>query len=360
MMNTTPRFRLFSNKGSTAGDEEAQQREQDQPPRRRVTGPRSNFNATGRLHRRGWSQSFSEFPLRRLVVLLVLACWAVASVILSLLVSVAQPSAPAAPKEQRLALNGVPLGPNAIPSVIRVERNGGGRRPLGGPDDMDPPRHHNRKDISTGDDAVGQLGAPLACLNTVQGLSLLADSMGRVCLRTEQDPLRPGCCSVLSKPPTPARRVLSLPNLTTKAGGAFGQGGDHESDDKLLNAGDIGRISEDSPWEAASEKLSLIENREVAVVLPLSGVVSGDGFPPWEAFMTPFSCWSCDAPKVGGGSSCCRWYEFCVACCLDPGRERDREMIHDTEASSGHPAYIDNGYATANQQQVTFFAAETK
>ncbi|CAN0574651.1 unnamed protein product, partial [Ectocarpus sp. 12 AP-2014] len=64
-------------------------------------------------------------------------------------------------------------------------------------------------------------------------------------------------------------------------------------------------------------------------------------------------CWSCDVGEDGpsgnngGGndsssfSSCCSSYEFCVSCCQNPQRGKEREAIQASAALSGHPAYRD-------------------
>lgn len=324
-MRATPRSRLFNNRVTAAGDEEAQQQAS---ARRRVTGRHSSFydrnrrlSSRRRRRRRGGVQSLFQCPRGRVTVVIAIATWTVTFPLIRL----ASTPLPAVTES---------FGPDSIPSVFRVER----RKRHGGP--------REQRGLGTGSANEGSLRS--ICLNTAQGVTLLADSEGRVCYRnnTDQDPLRSGCCSTtqpLPHPPLPSDRALSV----------LADSGDK----RKLN---LRRTVTSDNYAAASGEVAARRHGddEVEVVNARAGRLSngdafGDDFPPSEALLAPFSCWRCHVSDMDGGSSCCRSYEFCVSCCLDPQRAHEREAIHAAAARSGHPAYGYSGY-TNNDLQVSF------
>lgn len=179
------------------------------------------------------------------------------------------------------------LGPNSIPSTVLIEK----RLPADG-----KMRNH---------------GPGRVCRNTEQGMILLADSEGRVCPRTERGVLRSGCCTKT------IRSIGKVPSKTN-APSIRGNGGDAEGT----------RLARAPHREDDSESTS---KQQPAV----SDLASSEPiFPPPEEMFVPFSCWSCNQD-----SSCCRLYEFCVSCCLDPRHEEEREAIRAAAALGGHPVY---------------------
>ncbi|CAM9565797.1 unnamed protein product [Ectocarpus fasciculatus] len=278
----------------------------------------------------------------------------------------------------------VSLGPDAIPSVLLVERAPSGlpsgpARPGGG-------RKASSLDAAGavpgggggggGDETRGEggreeknSGSPYRCQNTVQGATLVADSEGRVCHRAELVAAegddgddarhRPGCCA-----PRPPALLLPPPLDGAAGGGGSGGGGNLDAgdrgsagDDKLKHAPrlpaaldaitatamtETSRGGETRGYRGVGVNVELVALPQVA-----RGGGGGGGFPPEEALSTPFSCWSCDVEEGGlnglssSVSSCCSSYEFCVSCCQDPRREEEREAIQASAALSGHPAYRD-------------------
>ncbi|CAM9346710.1 unnamed protein product [Ascophyllum nodosum] len=275
-MESTARFRLCHNRGPAAVEERRQ------AYRRAASSGRTRR----RRSRRGLGRSrlfFGPFPLRRsLLLLLAVACGTGITVNLRLF-SWASWGSPKAGKASRPESR-VSLGPDAIPSVVVYERSPSSEDP----DPLGPTRSGGARR------GLGLKG----CSNTVQGVSLLADSEGRVCQRRNQDPQRPGCCA------------------TGRSLAGDGEGLELPKVDQGL------RRSQQALVSARSEPIT-------------------QGFPPIEAFSRAFSCWSCDVGE--GGSSCCRSYEFCVSCCQDPSRAEEREAIKVSAARSGHPAYVDFG-----------------
>lgn len=348
-MRATPQSRFFNTRVSATGDEEAQQ-QQNTSVRRRVTGRQSSFydrnrrlNGRRRTKRRARSgiQSLFLRTRGRATVFLAIATWTCAFVIFRIY--------------RWASLTPVPLitpilGPDAIPSAFRVERR----------------KWHGRPREPSGSRMTGATEGSVrtACLNTAQGVALLADSEGRVCYRnnTDQDPLRAGCCSTngpLPHLPTPRgdRALSALASAATTADNR------NESLRNLQRTVTRNNRATDSEEQAAAAQrrkedgvdiVSAPEARSLS-----SGESPGDNLPPLEALSTVFSCWSCDVSDVNGGSSCCRLYEFCVSCCLDPGRAHEREEIYRAAARSGHPAYTYDAYAD-NDGQVGVFCACTK
>ncbi|CAN0146313.1 unnamed protein product [Scytosiphon promiscuus] len=260
----------------------------------------------------------------------------------------------------------VSLGPDAIPSVVVVERRTA-------PTDADPARSGGARRASGLDDGGVPGGKslegrkeqeeeethshPHRCLNTLQGMTLIADSEGRVCRRAELDGIhRPGCCAA---GPLLMRRE-------TDAGGD-GLGNEARFTGRRLPASSSTTATEKGGRGPAEEgrgggggrggRLELValseEGTDGGAAPPAGhltgGVPENDGFPPDQALSTPFSCWSCDVGGRGiaeggdGGSppsSCCRLYEFCVSCCQAPWRQQERDAIGAAAALSGHhPAY---------------------
>eukprot|EP00903_Cladosiphon_okamuranus_P008003 g7722.t1 len=273
----------------------------------------------------------------------------------------------------------VSLGPDAIPSVLLVER-----RPVGGG------REETKEGAEEGPDGDNraqqqeqqqQQPPHHRCLNTAQGAVLVADSEGRVCRRSEVDGgvHRPGCCSARPPPPPP------LPG-----GAGAGAGAGTGDDDHALAAPDESHIDRDfaAPRSSAAAASAGAGGRALELVVMPSLTKHGGaaaaaaapevqprddgtregrlgfdfGFPPEQALSTLFSCWSCDergndagndgdggggrgsgSGSVSGYSSCCRSYEFCVSCCQAPWREEEREAIREAAARAGHPVYRELG-----------------
>lgn len=235
----------------------------------------------------------------------------------------------------------VSLGPDSIPSVVRVERRAS--LPLF--------RVGEGEDSAAAD--LGGGGHRDVCRNTVQGMALLADSQGRVCRRTDLDRRRPGCCN-------------ALPLSSWAAAAAAGAGGGLPDAAAEAIASMDGYVIQDTPalpppraamslragsWRKDAGRVEQVFTRALpaaAAGRQLAGHQSGVdyGFPPEEALSAPFSCWSCDAGGRGGtSSSCCASYEFCVSCCQDPRRKEEREAVRAAAVRSGHPAYGSLGYS---------------
>ncbi|CAM9623546.1 unnamed protein product, partial [Hapterophycus canaliculatus] len=275
----------------------------------------------------------------------------------------------------------VSLGADAIPSVLLVERRtpsmaghsgparpGGSRKASGLGEGSAAGGETLEGRREKGDDEEEDHNHQHRCLNTLQGMTLVADSDGRVCRRTELDDVhRPGCCAA---GPLLLRREADGGGHGTS--GARGQG-------SLLQGRHAGRVGPASisttatetegaragaeEWGGQLELLALPQAMYGGAAAPTAPLIGGggggggggrgrgrvesDGFPPIQALSTPFSCWSCDVGGRGGAergdgslsSSCCRLYELCVSCCQAPGRREEREAIGAAAALSGHPAY---------------------
>lgn len=257
----------------------------------------------------------------------------------------------------------VSLGPDSIPSVLLVDR----QPPLPSISGLPKEVYSDGLPKGLGHDTgyspeeVGSIGETegeknkhrQGCRNTVQGMTLLADSEGRVCPRAELDTHRPGCCAVR---PSLAEKGGALPS-----GNAVNKLANRRDDDSFLPE-EIQVASSKSTEESKPNRRGgrfLREHIEVAMeqsvprredaATAAGGGSDGEGdplfSPPEEALSLPFSCWTCD---VGGdegstssSSSCCRSYEFCVSCCQDPDRAEERKIIGAAVARSGHPAYLD-------------------
>lgn len=217
-----------------------------------------------------------------------------------------------------LRKSSVSLGPDAIPSVMVYER-----LPPSAASVLGPKRPAGiRKGLGLRDDypvdeateTVSLGGRSRSCRNTVQGVSLIADSDGRVCRRRHQDPQRPGCCA--TGPYTSGRGPLieGPPSLATTEV-------DHGLEQPKV-------VNDRLDWLSESQVV------EVDNLLESPAEV----FPPDQAFSRLFSCWSCDVGDEG--SSCCSSFEFCVSCCQDPSRAEERETIRIAAARAGHPAYV--------------------
>lgn len=249
---------------------------------------------------------------------------------------------------------GVSLGPDSIPSVVLVERRPGGVRKA------------NSLDAGGGAAGGGGVGMmeedddhPRRCRNTVQGQTLLADSEGMVCRRTELDDInhRPGCCAARPPPPLSSEEGGmrdGTGGITPVKKESYFFGRDILASDAAINIA----AGESDGEPVASPPVMSAGASAGATATRQSGGGGDGGFPPEMALSTPFSCWSCDEGGEGGAgisngngknnengdgngssSSCCRSYEFCVACCQAPWREKEREAIRAAEALSGHPVY---------------------
>lgn len=286
-----PRYRFFENSRHGARDAEAQNMD------RRVvsTGRRERRRREYPARRQGLPlRLFSRIPIRRRAVgLLALVACATTSTLLRHAVRSSNVSVRVAEGRQQ-GPSSPNLGPNAIPSVVLVDRR---RSVLSSHASGGVGSGEKLKELgpSPGSGSGEASDGLRGCGNTVQGMALLADSEGRVCRRDERDPQRPGCC---------AAHTLRQPQRQQEGGEGV---------------------------------------VEVGARLPAthSGEAYDGGFPPEEALSTLFSCWSCDVGE--GGSSCCRSYEFCVSCCQDPSRADEREAVRAAAARSGHPAYMDLG-----------------
>lgn len=387
-MDATPRFRLFdSNRRGNNGDPE-QGAAQTRPVPRMMTSVsvararRRNRRRPGAPHQGlalvprllSLSGVTSTSSRRRAVLLLLLAVCAAVTFFSAKLLSWASRSSSSprtpSPRPPSGVVNsgdddvdprrnphrprpGVSLGPDAIPSVVLVERRPGGVRKANSLDAWGGARSGGVGAMEDNDDH------PRRCRNTVQGTALLADSEGRVCRRTELDDThhRPGCCA--ERPP---------PLVSRKEGGVRDGNDALVSGKKGSHFFGRGVLSADSAISTGvggddGEPLALPPVvGSGATAVPAARQPGGggdDGFPPELALSTPFSCWSCDE---GGGhgagssdgngsgsySSCCRSYEFCVACCQAPWREKEREAIRAAEALSGHPVYRELGFSNNN------------
>ena len=232
------------------------------------------------------------------------------------------------------------LGPDSIPSVVRVER----LEPLSALPGLSGPAHpgHVRHGLGEGEDSdaadLGGGGRRDVCRNTVQGVALLADSEGRVCRRADLDRRRPGCCN--ARPLPSATGGGSLPHAVAEAISS--------TEGHVIQ--DTTSLGEDRWRNEAGGVEEVFTSRALASAAAgrqLASRQGGDGygFPPEEALSTPFPCWSCDAGERGGmSSSCCASYEFCVSCCQDPRRKKEREAVRNAAVRSGHPAYGGLGY----------------
>ncbi|CAB1120336.1 unnamed protein product [Ectocarpus sp. CCAP 1310/34] len=426
-MDATPRFRLFDNRRGSSNqmDEEAGQATATLPRRRMLTSSvavarqrRRNRRRPG--DRRGLAalvprllaSSVSRASRRRaLLLLLVLAACGAGVLASARLLARASlsysswPSSSSLPgylhssgagstdrddndddddddddddadrhKHRRPAVS---LGPDAIPSVLLVERGPSGL-PSGPALPGGARKASSLVDVTgavLGDGGGGgeirggegreNSSNPYRCRNTVQGATLVADSEGRVCHRAEliveegdDDDVRhrPGCC---------APRPPALPLLPPRDGGGGG-GGDlavssppatddkHKHPPAAPHSGPATTRTETRRGVEGGVSVELVELGELAHGGGGGGGGGGaGGFPPEEALSTPFSCWSCDVGEDGpsgnngGGndssffSSCCSSYEFCVSCCQNPQRGKEREAIQASAALSGHPAYRD-------------------
>lgn len=324
-METTTRIRLFNTR--SADEEEG----------RGARGQRRRVDSIGRGRRRRHGRAakprfcFGILRTRRAMLLLVLVTGAAGAFVSLRLLAWASSNAPRAPADGSGGNGGsggkppnLNLGPDSIPSVVLVERlePSSALPGLSGPAHLGHVRH-----------GLGEV-----CRNTVQGVALLADSEGRVCRRGDLDRRRPGCCNALPLPSAPGGG--SLPDAVAEA-----------------IASKEGRIIQDTislredRWRNKAggvEEMFTPRARTAATAgRQLAGRQGGDGngFPPEEALSAPFSCWSCDAGERGGmSSSCCASYEFCVSCCQDPRRKKEREAVRTAAVRSGHPAYGGLGY----------------
>eukprot|EP00752_Nemacystus_decipiens_P005467 g4953.t1 len=408
-MDATPRFRLFDSRRAGIDQEEGAAAVAAQSlPRRRMVTSVSVARARRRNRRRPGTHRAPPFIMRLLslagaasrrrqtVFLLLLAVCAAGVLVSSGLTAWAASSrspsswTPLSPRKpphhtpstgtssaehpreddhKRRRRSAVSLGPDAIPSVVLVERRhaGGGARRASSVDT-------GAEEVEGGDTEEARRGrgggshneppSNRRCLNTAQGAELLADSEGRVCRRSEADDAhRPGCCA--ARPP-------SLPGRD----GGSDWGDDHNElaapeesyagpDAAATHAAAASASATDVRRGRALELVALTpttthgEGADTAAAAaadaaesqPGGGGIWESGFPPEQALSTPFSCWSCDeggdgsAGDGGGFSSCCRSYEFCVSCCQAPWREEEREVIREAAARAGHPVYRELGLA---------------
>lgn len=407
-MNATPRFRLFDSnrRGNNNGDPEQGAPQTLLPVPRMMTSVsvararRRNRRRPGAPHRDvtlvprllSLSRVTSTSSRRRAVLLLLLAVCGAVTFFSAKLLSWASRSFSSSPRPRprppshvvssgdddvdprrnpHRPLSGVSLGPDAIPSVVLVERRPGGVRKASSLDGQGgAPSGGGMGAMQDDDDHPGR------CRNTVQGTTLLADSEGRVCRRTDLDiHHRPGCCAAARPPP-----VL----LTRETGGIRGRN-DALVPGKKESHFFFGRgvLSSDSATSTAArgrdgEPMGLPPVGGIGATAATtarqpggSGGDDDDGFPPELELLTPFSCWSCDEGEEHGAessnrdghgdghgdgngsgsgsySSCCRSYEFCVSCCQAPWRKKEREAIRAAEALSGHPVYRELGFSNNN------------
>lgn len=321
-MEATARCRLFHNRGPAAVEE--RRVAYRQAASAGATRRRRTRRDLGRTRLRSGSA-----PRRRMTVLLLVVAFGTGTIVTLRLLAfawlISSKITDRADKKSPLRKSSVSLGPDAIPSVVVYERHSPSAASV-----LGPKRSAGiRKRLGLRDDypldeateIVGLGGRNRGCRNTVQGVSLIADSDGRVCRRRHQDPQRPGCCA--TSPYTSGRSPLveGPPPLVITDGAE----GDHG-----LERPRVGNYR----LEWRKEKLG--ESQLVGVDSLLES--SAEGFPPDEALSRPFSCWSCDVGD--GGSSCCSSFEFCVSCCQDPSRAEERETIRIAAARSGHPAYV--------------------
>lgn len=363
-METTTRIRLFNTR--SADEEEG----------RGARGARRRVDSVGRARRRRHHRAperryfFWILSTRRAMLLSLLVVGAAGPFVSLRLLAWASRNMPQAPDVGNGGGGGVKidikerspsvsLGPNSIPSVVRVER----RASLPGLPGLSGPAHPGRarQGFGEGEDSglprtwtlLGGEDAPAGgeeeprdvCRNTVQGMALIADSEGRVCRRAELDHDRPGCCKALP---------LSSASGNLPGGGATGAIASMDSyvindtpslpppprAPMPLRAGVRNKEAEGAREEDNTPRaLTAVAGRHLAG-RQVAGRQGGaeDGVPPEEALSTAFSCWSCDAGG-NGGSSCCASYEFCVSCCQDPRRKEEREAIQAAAAMSGHPVY---------------------
>lgn len=317
-MEATARCRLFHNRGPVAVEE------------RRVAY--RQVASAGAMKRRrtrrglGRARLHSGSAPRRLMTMLLLAvAFGMGTIVTFRLLAVAwlisAKNTGRAGNKSQLSKPSVSLGPDAIPSVVVYKRLSPSAASFLGP----KRRAGIRKGLGLRDDypvdeameTVGLGGRSRGCKNTVQGVSLIADSDGRVCRRRHQDPQRPGCCATGPYATDRGPLVEGPPPLAIIDGVEDNHGLEQP---KVVND----RLD----WLSKS----LAES-------------PAEGFPPDQALSRQFSCWSCDVGDEG--SSCCSSFEFCVSCCQDPSRAEELETIRIAAARAGHPAYV--GFDAENE-----------
>lgn len=151
---------------------------------------------------------------------------------------------------------------------------------------------HAREDAHSNLATLWEAPSAGGCSNTGQGRRLVTDSQGFTCDRTTlsgADTRHQGCCPrhqrhLLALPSTPSTNVVA----TTKEAGT-----------------PAAAVTE--PWfgpASAAETALLLQGN--------SGTT----------MMSRYSCASCDP-----ASQCCEVYELCVACCMDPQLQPQREAL---------------------------------